>query len=116
MEFPAALGRYLGSDEQPVVASAGELVGPAVARALDVGWGRVVGPEPTVLLVMTSRRILVIKRDVGGRLDALLWADDDPLVIAQPEMGGLVLHGQAGSQVVFRPTDPADIGRVVDSV
>lgn len=109
---PSALTPHLHRDERIVVVAAGELLGPAVARGLDVTWGRVVGPQPSVLVVATDSRIVVVRRQPGGRLDDVLWVvsrDDVGAGATAPQL--LVLH-HAGDQLVFRPTDPDDLERL----
>lgn len=108
-----ALSGHLMASEWVYVASVGELVGPAVARGLDVTWGPVVGPEASVLVVITDRRVLAIRRDLGGRLDAVVWAGERVRVTARPEVALLLVQGADGRQLVFRPLDVADLDALV---
>ena len=107
-----ALAAHLDLTEPILATSAGELLGPAVARGLDVGWGRVVGPEPNVVLVVTGARVVAVRRHPGGLLDAVVWTADAPEATPQPAVAAIVVWGRRGDQVVFRPVNAGDLDRL----
>ena len=113
----AGLAPHLNPAEDITSVHAGELLGPAVARGLDLGWGRVIGPEPSVLLVVTTSRVVVIRRHPGGRVDSVVWAVALPVAgILDPAIAGVVVLRHEGEQVVFRPTDPNAVDQLSDAL
>ena len=99
---PELLQQFLRDHEQVIASVAGELAGPAVGRALDAATGRVIGPAPSALVVVTSARVFAVRRHPGGRLDRIVWeggrVDVDPTAIRD-----FVVIGTGVSCVVFRP-------------
>lgn len=100
---PELLQRFLRDHEQVIAAVAGELAGPAVGRALDAATGRVVGPAPSALVVVTSARVFAVRRHPGGRLDRMVWDCGRVDVDAVTAIRDFVVIGTGASCVVFRP-------------
>ena len=111
-----SLSPFVEDGERISAAVAGELLGPAVARALDVPDGRIVGPEPSVVIVVTAERVLAIRRHPGGRIDRVVWAAARSALGPVDDRADHLVLGSVGEMIVVRSAARTGMQRLLAAI